>query len=280
MFVRYFKLTRNFYQLINPFKYFVSQYGNDRSSFFTKQSRLSFKGNAFKSKFEIDEVKHLFYYKNSNLFVTNTVVSPLYLESVDDSSANFPIFNWRKYYSVCNNGDSVKKLTTVQKQKLIDFGNVFEFYNFKYDDVNDSMGFKVFTKSNPNISHNLFEDIFKKNITVVDAKNNIIPISKIFTVNNPAYEIKSFDKKGNVNGSKFIGNEVNVDSFYIFCINQHYYFDTLKNILISEVNYLDFYRKIVTNAGIDLGLGFFYRIYFMKPSQYKKSNRKGFLNDF
>ncbi|MFN0082961.1 MAG: hypothetical protein ACKVOM_10635 [Ferruginibacter sp.] len=269
-----------FTSFINPYRYFIREHSYASNIFFKQQSGISFKENAFKSKFQIDEVKQLFYYKNSALFVTNSLVSPLYLESVNDSFSNNPIFSWKKYYSVCTNADTAKKLTITEKQKLVDLGNVSEFYNFKYDPVNENINLKVFTKSNPGISHQLFEDILKGKITAVDDKNNIIPASKIFTVNNPAMRIETFDENGKIKGHKYIRNEVNVDGFYNFSISQHYYFDTLKNILISEVNYLDFQQMLFSNTGKELGLAFFFRVYFIKPSLYKKPNKKGFLNDF
>ena len=264
---------------INPYKILYHLQGEYLENFYKKESTNSFLNNAFKSKFQIDEVNQILYYKNANLYISNVLVSPLYLEKVTDTNST-TLFNWKKYYSICNNIEPAKKITKEEKAKLIDLGKSWEHYFLKNDLTENSYDFKVFTKINAGFSHHLFEDIFKNKITAVDDKNNIIPGSKILNVNNPFIEFPVFDGgDGRVFAPRKIRNEVNIDSFYNFRICQQVYLDTATNLLLSEVKYVDVYRKIVTPQGLDLGDGFFYRIYFIKPSLYKKPNTKGYLND-
>ena len=198
---------------INPYKILFHLQGNYLQDFYKKESGILFLNNAFKSKFQIDEVKQILYYKNANLYISNVLVSPLYLESVIDTISP-TVFNWKKYYSVCNNIQPAKKITKEEKSKLIDIGKSWEHYFLKNDISQDSTGFKVFTKLNAGFSHHLFDDILKNKITAVDDKNNIIPSSQILNVNNPLIEFPVFDSgDGKVYPSRKVRNEVNIDSF-------------------------------------------------------------------
>jgi hypothetical protein len=245
---------------------------------FAKSSEIknSYQDYLASNKFHIYKIKQILFYENEKLFVNNVLVTPLYLKEESDSVENR--FVWFNSYSSCFNA-KFSLLTPSQKAMFIDLGNGEEKYNLNHNLSDDNPNAKIFTKSNPIFSHHLFEDIFANKITVVDEKGNIILSKKVLNHNNPLVEVSgSCDGTGRRSKPLFFRNEVNIDSFYNFSINQHFYYDSTQNILHSEVNYIEVYKKIITSMGIDLGEAVYYRIYFIKPSQYKKRPQKRFLN--
>ena len=103
--------------------------------------------------------------------------------------------------------------------------------------------------------------------------------TKIQEVKNPAIEVPIFDSSENQNGTKLMFNEINTDSFYYFKVTQDVYLDTVKKVLLSEVKYLDVCKNVVTDFGLYLGIGEYFRIYFVKPSLYKKPKTNRYFND-
>ena len=267
------------YSYSSPYTYHLLLYGNELEKFFKKESSSSFLDNAFKTKFQIDEVKQILYYKNAQLYISNALVSPLYLESAIDTTILSSVFNWKKYYSVCNNIEPTKKITPAAKKKLIYLGEASVMYNFTNNVDDETRGFKVFTKLKQDFYRNLYSDIFENKVTAVDEYNNVIDGVKVQEVKNPPIEIPSFDSSGNQNGTRLAFNEINFDSFYYFKITQEVYLDTVKNVLLSEVKYLDVCKNVYSDIGIYFGIGPYFRVYFIKPSLYKKPKTKKYLND-
>ena len=263
----------------NPYKIPLNLHGDDLENFYKKESANSFSNNAFKSSFQIDEVKQILYYKNAQLYITNVLVSPLYLESAVDTTILTSVFNWKKYYSVCNNIEPSKKITPSAKKKLIYLGQASVMYNFLNNVDDETRGFKVFTKLKQGFYRTLYKDIINNKVTAVDEYDKIIEGKKIKEVKNPAIEVPIFDSSGNQNGSKLMFNEINTDSFYYFKITQDVYLDTVKNVLISEVKYLDVSKNVYTDFELYLGIGFYFRIYFIKPSHFKKLKTKAYMDD-
>jgi hypothetical protein len=138
---------------------------------------------------------------------------------------------------------------------------------------------KVFTLKNPVFSHHLFEDLLKGRITAVDINNyNIIPAKKTMGYGSASVQVADYDSLGDITGYKTVQPEVNIDSFYKYSINQHFYFDNVNNILYSQVNYMDVYKKIYTSQGVYLGEAPLFRVYFVRPALYKKPEVKHFLD--
>jgi hypothetical protein len=260
---------------VNPYKAYF--YDNKNLSEVCNSSEIanSYLGNLNKNKFQIYKVKQILYYKNNKLFINNALITTLYLNEFSDS--NEFVFSWIPTFTTCFHNKTIAKLTSKQKSRCIDLGESYANYRILDEEMYESK-IKIFTKLNPSFSHHLFQDIFDNKITIVDDKENIIPNKKVFDVNNPLIEVPVYDNDGNLRVTKKMRNEVNIDSFYLFEIKQHFYYDSISNILHSEVNYIDLYKRVVTNQGIDLGNGFHFRIYFIKPSQYKKRPQKRFLN--
>jgi hypothetical protein len=183
-------------------------------------------------------------------------------------------YTWRKCLTISNDNQQFE--LPLNKTNCINLGDHEQLYNFYYN-ISDSINnILPFTLLNPIFSHHLFEDVLSNKITVVDDKNNIIPYNKVINHNNPMIEVPIIDDPHN--SVKKTRPEVNIDSFYYFKINQRIYFDTTKFQLFSDINHIDVYKRIFTQMGLDLGLGFYYRIYFIKPDLYKRKIPKLLLN--
>ncbi len=260
----------------------INPYGDDynrtinHNELLAKSSEIknNYQDYLLNNKFHIYKVKQILFYENGKLFVNNALVTPLYLKEEIDSSEKR--FAWFSVYTSCFN-TNFSSSTQSQKSMFIDLGNAAEKYNLHHNLSDSNPKAKVFTKLNPVFSHHLFKDILSNKITVADEKGKIITAKKVLNYGNPLVEILgSCDGKGNISKSLFLRNEVNIDSFYNFAISQHFHYDSINNILLSEVNYVDFYKRIFVQ-GIDLGEAFHFRIYFIKPSQYKRRPQKRFL---
>jgi hypothetical protein len=263
----------------------INPYGDDynrtinHNELLAKSSEIksSYKDYLVNNKFHIYKAKQILFYENGKLFVNNTLVTPLYLKEEIDSLEN--TFAWFSTYTSCFNTNFTSP-TQSQKSLFIDLGNGGEKYNLHHNLSDSNPKAKVFTKLNPVFSHHLFKDILANKITVVDEKGKIILAKKVLNHHNPLIEIPMLcgGGRGEIGKSLWKRNEVNIDSFYKFSINQHFYFDSSQNVLHSEVNYIEVYKNIITSMGIDLGEAIYYRIYFIKPSQYKKLPHKKYLN--
>jgi hypothetical protein len=264
------------YTSINPFRDKYNKTVN-YNELFPKSSEIknSYQDYVMNAKFHCYKIKQILVYKQGNLFVNNVLLTPLYFKDKIDSLENE--FSWYDNYSTCFN-EKFKPLTSSEKTKCIDLGDAAENYDLNYILNTSKNEMKIFTTLNPIFSRHVFEDIFANKITAVDEKGNIITPKKIFDVNNPPISFNVFDNDGNLVGKRYARNEVNIDSLYNFWISEHFYFDTVKNVLNSEINYIEVRRRCFTNAAIYLGLSFHFRIYFIKPSQYKKRPQKKFLN--
>jgi hypothetical protein len=118
-----------------------------------------------------------------------------------------------------------------------------------------------------------------KKITAVDDNNNIIAGGKVLESGNPDnVNVAIYDSTGNIVSYTTVRPEMNMDSVYEFSINQHFYFDTSKQVLYSEVNYINVYRNVVTSQGLYLGRTFYFRVYLVAPSLYRKPKVNRFLN--
>ncbi len=258
---------------VNPYKayyYHFSKICNET------EITYSYLQDLVENKFQIYRVKQILYYKNNKLFINNTLVTSLHLNEVNDS--NELAFSWIPTFTSCFNDMPTEVITTKRKKSFVDLGESFAKYRI-LNDITKESNIKIFTKLNPSFSHHLFEDILANKITIVDDKENIIPNRKVFEFNNSPVEVPVFnDEDGRFIKTKKMRNEVNIDSFYLFEIKQHFYYDSINNILQSEVKYIDLYKSVVTNQGLNLGDGFHFRIYFIKPSQYKRRSQKRFLN--
>jgi hypothetical protein len=262
---------------LNPYKayYYYDRFNNLANICNETEIAPSYLENLNKNKFQIYKVKQIFYYKHNKLFINNALVTPLYLNKFSDS--NERQFSWIPSFSSCFNDKAVANLSSKQKSKCVDLGESYATYRILTDEIQESQ-IKIFTKLHPSFSHHLFQDIVDEKITIVDQIENKIPNKKVFEVNNPMIEVPVYDDDGNVNKTIKMRNEVNIDSFYLFEIKQHFYFDSAKNILHTEVNYIDLYKRIVTNQGIDFGNAFHFRIYFINPKLYKKRPQKRYLD--
>jgi hypothetical protein len=265
-----------FWSNLNPYKVYFYDNRNLSSVCNSSEIAISYLENLNKNKYQIYKVKQILFYKNNKLFINNTLVTPIYLNQFLDS--NELQFSWTPSFTGCLNTKNEEVLLREKKLKCIDLGESYAMYKILDHGIEKS-GLKIFTKLHPILSHHLFQDILDKKITIVDERENRINNNKVFEVNNPPMEIPIYDGgDGRMVKPTIRKNEVNVESFYLFEIKQHFYFDTISNILYSEVNHIDVYKRIITSAGIDLGYGFHFRIYFVKPSQYKKRPQKRYLN--
>lgn len=270
-------ITNSFISNVNPYKSYLNNLNMDNESpFIANEQRCSCNSNQQDHKLDIYKLMQVAYYKNARLYIKNILVTPLCLQKIIDSTEGQK-FMWQSCFSSCfNNADN--SLLPERKKICIDLGSYEQGYDFNYDVTKQSANAKVFTLKNPVLFRHLYEDILSNRITVVDEKNNIIPARKVLEYRNPVIEVPVYDSEGNVIANKKIFPEVNLDSFYEFEINQHFYFDTSKKILYSEVNYIDIYRNVITSQGIDLGKAVYFRIYFINPALYKKPKANRFLN--
>ena len=272
-------LSDSFVSDLNLYKrYLDNGHSVNKSDFIANEKNCSCTGASTTNKIDVYKIRQLLYYKNSHLHIKNILVTPLCLKRVigDYYSNSFEVA-WQSSISLCYN-DSADSLTTLQKKKFIDLGNSEQLYDFRFDITNENGKVKPYTLDNPLFARHLYEDILNNKVTVIDFVNTVIPHNKVLDYGIQTQETPLYDSTGNQTGIKYVRAEANIDSFYEFAINQHFFFDTTNRIVYSEVNYLDVYKRIVTDAGIDLGNGFFYRIYFLKPSLYKKPVYHKFLN--
>ncbi|HMG82219.1 MAG TPA: hypothetical protein VK559_04220 [Ferruginibacter sp.] len=262
-------------------KYFLqSNAVYDTSPFIENEKKCACDGSLHKNKFDIYKIKQLIYYKNAKLYVKNILVTPVCLKRVIDSQDSIiPQFVWQSAYSSCYNNGQHGALTAAVKSKCIDLGNSEAVYDLSYD-INDTTNTaNILTKGNPGFSHHLYQDITDGKVTAVDPMNySVISSKSILQYGVPDMEVPVFDSVGVQIGMDTVHQEVNLDSFYLFNINQHFYFDTANNILYSTVNYINVYKRIITSQGVYLGTMVFYRVYFVDPKLYKKPVIKTFLN--
>jgi hypothetical protein len=267
----YFITNDNIYHSI-----YINQYStNSESSFIINEKKCSCIGKYQKNKFDVYRIKQIIYYKNAKLYIKNILVTPLCLKDVIDTN-NFQQLLWQAAYSSCYN-DSHKILTTAIKNKCIDLGNAEAMYNFNYDVTSDSLPATVFTKKNAVFSHHLYEDILNNKLTAIGDSNKIIAAGKIINYGVDSIQVMIGDDTTS-SAVKTIFPDVSIDSFYKFTINQHFYFDTVNDILYSEVNYIDVNKEVITSQGVDLGTAAWYRVYFIAPALYKPKLAKRFLN--
>jgi hypothetical protein len=261
---------------LNPY-YFKVKYDEMEGKAFAWSEMPGFYAlNLKRNNFHIYKVKQIITYKNAALSVQNILVSPIFLKKMNEPDmSNF--FSWHALYATSFNNKNAK-LSKIEKQKCVDLGNLEEKYDLNYALFDTNTKAKIFTKFNPILSKHIFEDIVAKKITAVDLFDNLIPANKIDEVNNPQIEVNEFDSAGNVTGILKLRNEVNLDSIYNFTINQHFYYDSTNNILHSEINFINVNKRFISPQGLDYGIGFHFRIYFVKPSQYKKRPQKRYLN--
>ncbi len=257
---------------INPFKQYLSSSIYDDSSFINKEKKCDCESEISQNNFDIYNLDQLLFYKDSKLFVKNVLVTPLCLNYITEKE-----FTWNACISTCYDNNRTSKASP--KKRWIDYGNSEQTYNLMYDPVNARASSRILSVRNPQLARHLLEDIMDKKITAVDDSFNIIPGSKILQYKNDPVTIPVYDSTGEISAYQTVYNEINVDSFYEFGINQHFYLDTINNVLHSEVNYIDVYRKVITSMGVYLGKTKFFRIYFIKPSLYVKPKMKRFLED-
>jgi hypothetical protein len=261
----------------NPYKSYLNNLNIDSEiPFIANEKKCDCSSNYQDHKLDIYKLLQVTYYKNSKLYIKNILVTPLCLQKIIDSAKGRE-FVWETCFSSCFN-TSDNSLIPQQKKRCIDLGSYEQAYDFNYDIKKQNADAKVFTLKNPVFFRHLYEDILGKKITVADENNNMIPSGKVLEYRNPAIEIPVYDSNGNVITTKKIFPEINPDSFYEFSINQHFYFDTSRKILHSEINYIDVYRNVVTSTGIELGKTIYFRIYFINPALYKKPKVSRFLN--
>lgn len=261
---------------INPYYYFVKNDELKGKGFAWSEMPCSYELNIKRNKFHIYNVKQIITYSKATMSVQNILVSPLFLKMKNEPNMSNS-FNWYSYYSSCFN-NTKSKLSKSEKQKCIDLGNKDEKYDFHYALFDSNSKAKIFTSFDPILSKHIYEDILAKKITAVDLFNNYIPAEKIFEVQNPEIEVNEYDKEGKVIKILKLRNQINMDSIYNFSISQHFYFDSVNNILHSEINYVDVNKRAITSEGVDFGIGFYFRVYFIKPSLYKKRPQKRYLN--
>ncbi|HTB52711.1 MAG TPA: hypothetical protein VK718_08045 [Ferruginibacter sp.] len=270
--------TDSFASDINPYLKYTNNYNlGNTTPFIMNEEKCACTSDLKGNKFDVYKLTQIPYYKNARLYIKNILVTPLCLKRMIDSIEPQQ-FIWSTAYSSCFN-DSDISLTTAKKMRCIDLGNSEQVYNFKYDVMNDSSNMKVFTLKNPWFSFHLFDDMLSGKVTVVDDHYNIIPAKKVINYGNPVIEVPIYDDTtGNQIAVKKVQAEVNIENFYEYGINQHFYFDPVKNILYSEVNYVNVYENVITSQGIFLGRGVHFRVYFVKPALYKKPKIDQFLN--
>lgn len=257
---------------INPYKFYYDF--NDKHGYNKSEMYDSYQENLMKNKFHIYKVKQILYYKNDKLYINNALVTSLFLRNIV-ASDNIK-FAWTSSFTSCFNSSNDKFTASIKKHS-VDLGIMETNYNLLNGEDHENE-LKIFTKSNPSFSHHLFEAILSNKVTVVDEKENKIQNKKVFEVNNPPIDVPVYDDEGNIKVYKKMRNEINVDSFYNFSINQHFYYDSSKSILHSSVNFIDVYKRFITTSGVDLGNGFHFRIFFINPKLYKKRPQKRFLN--
>jgi hypothetical protein len=219
---------------------------------------------------QIFKLKQILSYKDAKLAITNILVTPLFLKNYFDS--NGLKLTWETNYNTCFN-DSLKILTAINKTNLIDLSTNYQIYNLFYDSSKDALGSKIITNNKPILSQQLLNDIKANKITAVDDYGNIINWKSLLYYKATEVTVPIFVDGGKNEGmyySKIMKSELNIDSIYKFGINQQFYYDTLNNILHSYTNYIDVYKQIIGASGLSFGEMFFFRIYFIKPSQYKK----------
>jgi hypothetical protein len=255
-------------------------YLDDYNPFINDEKKCSCNNNTSSNRIDVYKLKQILYYQNSNLYIKNILVTPLCLKEI----TGWQQFIWQSSFSSCYN-NSNNRLITKQKKGYVDLGNSVQVYNplyfgdSSYDPRIVNTATNIFGFGNPALASNLFEDIFDNKITAVDDSNNIISPEKILQYKNPPLEIPTYDTAGNLSGSKMIQPELNVDSFYRYKIYQHFYFDTANDILYSEVNYIDLLRYEFDSIENSFRDAVYCRIYFIKPSLYKKAIRHRFLNN-
>lgn len=264
---------------INPYKYYYLDINGGAGPEFIKSEINAKKtGLLADTRFDIFLLRQLFYYKNGQLLVNNVLATPLTLTNEIAEDGADPKLVWQ---SACSSlfSDSGHVLSGKEKRNCIDLGTAEADYNFLYSFANDSLPLKVFTLNNPGFSHHLIQDLMDGRITAVDDKLNVIPASKILGYGNEPVKVAQFDNNGNIKGYKLMQNEVNLDSFYKFTINQHFYLDTANQKLYSEVDHIVARIRIMSAQGMDFGFGDLFRVYFVKPALYKKPITKRFLNN-
>jgi hypothetical protein len=265
-----------FSSTINPFSKQSFVLGQEKMPRkFKKEIFQNFQDKNTKPSSQVYKIKQILFYKNGKLSITNVLVTALFLKEYSTVSST-PKLSWENYYSTCYN-DSLQSLSAEQKSTFIDLGTNYQIYNlFEYGNT-DSLESKVITKGKPVLSQQLFKDILAKKITAVDDYGNILLGKKLLTYKGQEIRVQMSDPNGEVYAPTIYINEINIDSIYKFGINQHFYYDSINNKLYSEINHIDTYKKIEV-VGIVLGEGSHLRIYFIKPSQYKKRLQKRYLN--
>ena len=263
----------------NPYKHYLyNGYPGNESDFIINEKNCSCTGDASTNKFDIYKIRQVIYYKRSKLYVKNILVTPLCLKNgVGDYYNDSFKFVWQSSFASCYNL-SEDSISAVKKKTCIDLGNSEQLYDFRFKITGENNKVNPYLLKNPLFSYHLYEDIVNNRLTVVDYQNKVIPNNKVIEYGNETINVPVYDSTGEQTGIHSVRYEVNIDSFYEFAINQHFFFDTTNRILYSEVNYVEVYKRVITAAGIDLGNSVFYRVYFVKPSFYKKPVSHKFLN--
>jgi hypothetical protein len=270
-------ILRNIKTAFNPYEYMSNWYSNgiplmNSSPFFINEKQCNCYQALSANKFDVYQLKQVVYYKNAQLYIKNILVTPLCLQTINDTTEPRELI-WNAGFSTCFNNLG-KALTPSLKKQCVDLGNAKALYNFNYNIPNEQTDIEIFTTPKPIYFHHLFEDIQNRKITAVADDGNSIPPPKLWSYKNPPLLIPMYDEMGNILPYKEVFPEINLDSLCQFEINQHFYFDTVNNVLYSEVNHINVMRSVYTSVGLYLGLAHYFRIYFTKPALYRKP--KGF----
>jgi|GEM_PF-5423201 hypothetical protein len=253
---------------------------DSQNPFVINEQKCSCEGGVQKNKFDVYKIKQLLYYANAKLYIKNVLVTPLCLKRIGDADANgYSQLVWQSAYSSCYNGGSPEALTPQLKRKCVDLGNSEAEYDLRYDPMDSSFSANVLTKKKPYFPHHLYQDLIDGKITAVNPVGyKVIPAKKVIGYGVPIIEVPVYDSDGVQIGVRKTSPEVNIDSFYNYGINQHFYFDSVNDKLYSEINYINVYENVVTSQGINLGSTVIYRVYFILPSLFKKPVAKRFLD--
>ena len=103
-------------------------------------------------------------------------------------------------------------------------------------------------------------------------------VSKV--VGGDSVEVPMFDENGNQTGTKFMRNEINLDSFYKFRIKEEVIFDKESSRLFWRILGIAPVKNVITSMGVNLGETELFWVYYpdMRPvfAKYEVYNAKNY----
>ena len=154
---------------INPYEYISDWYSYgtpplNSSPFFINEKQCNCYQVLSANKFDVYQLKQVIYYKNAQLYIKNILVTPLCLQTINDTTQPSQLI-WNAGFSTCFNNQDIP-LTPSLKKQCVDLGSSEQLYNFSTAIANN-MPAEIFTLKNPEFSHHLYEDILRKKLIKV-----------------------------------------------------------------------------------------------------------------